>query len=469
MLIIYLDGGNNAYQLLDDSGQGDSKYFVLRSHVISDEKFKFDEDGKTAVFNPSKPGNIAHKLNNHILNTYIEPQFAQYIDYNHVWITGGANVTWRQNAANNATVSAWITETGGTAQQYVEQYIPKSDYETICGVSVLSFDEYFKYLDKFGYVHNPNDNNRYAVMRSFIYQTNTGTYPYGPAVADSGYRGNDKTYDTDANNIGRIYRGSIASDTTVVRPCFWLKPDFFKHIRIDVNRTGEEVKKTIRQNYHRNELAVIYSDAELEALGYSSNVPVIGDILVGGNAAVGQQLTALFTYQNAVPVEYQWYISDHVNGPYTEIAGANGSSYIVRSSDLGKYIKVSILFNDDLGNSIGYYFSEASAKIKEALEITPVLKSLTFGGASNIQTATSAEAVFTITNNGDSAKNVLLIIAVYDGSNGMLALNYIPENISVGTNDYSVSLSGFSGASSIKTFVWESFETMRPLYFQQSN
>jgi len=94
---------------------------------------------------------------------------------------------------------------------------------------------------------------------------------------------------------------------------------------------------------------------------------------------------------------------------------------------------------------------------------------LTFGGASSIQTATSAEAVFTITNNGDSAKNVLLIIAVYDGSNGMLALNYIPENISVGTNDYSVSLSGFSGASSIKTFVWESFETMRPLYFQQSN
>jgi len=239
------------------------------SHAIPSEKFQFDSDGKTAIFDPLKEGNLAYILNTEILNGYIERLVADYIDHNHVWETGGSNPNWIQNApVKNSTVKE-LLENGNS----LETFIPTADYFTKCGVAVMSFDEYFAYLDKFGYQHNPNDNNRYSWLRSFIYQTNVSTYPYGPVVSDSGYLGRNNTFDSDANSIGRLFRGPMTS-TMTVRPCFWLKPDFFKKVKIDVNIAGAEVKNIIRKNYTKEELAAIYTQAELELLGYTEGPPV---------------------------------------------------------------------------------------------------------------------------------------------------------------------------------------------------
>ena len=83
----------------------------------------------------------------------------------------------------------------------------------------------------------------------------------------------------------------------------------------------------------------------------AENVPATGVPTIGGDAQVGETLTADTSgisdedgLDNAA-FSYQWLADD------TAIAGATGASYTLTDSDEGKAAKVRVSFTDDVGNS----------------------------------------------------------------------------------------------------------------------
>ena len=85
------------------------------------------------------------------------------------------------------------------------------------------------------------------------------------------------------------------------------------------------------------------------AQSQGSNTPATGAPTISGTAQVGQTLAAITTGisdadgLDYVTYQYQWLADD------TVIAGATSSTYTIQSSDNGKFIKVRVTFNDDLG------------------------------------------------------------------------------------------------------------------------
>ena len=86
----------------------------------------------------------------------------------------------------------------------------------------------------------------------------------------------------------------------------------------------------------------------------STNNAAMGAPTITGTAQVGQTLTAVTTGitdadgLTSPTYTYQWI---RVNGTDAGIAGANSSTYTLRSADLGKTIKVRVSFTDDAGNA----------------------------------------------------------------------------------------------------------------------
>ncbi len=74
--------------------------------------------------------------------------------------------------------------------------------------------------------------------------------------------------------------------------------------------------------------------------GGGSSLVSVKDVTVTGNAVYGDTLTATITPSGA-KVNYQWQISDTVDGTFTNISGATSSTYKIDKGLVGKYIKVS--------------------------------------------------------------------------------------------------------------------------------
>lgn len=74
------------------------------------------------------------------------------------------------------------------------------------------------------------------------------------------------------------------------------------------------------------------------------NIPEVVNVIISGNAIVGNQLSASYDYNDADGDPegdsiYEWLISDAVDGTYSPINGANQLSYIPLMADENKYIK----------------------------------------------------------------------------------------------------------------------------------
>ncbi|MBQ7793260.1 MAG: cellulase family glycosylhydrolase [Clostridia bacterium] len=207
--IFSLDG--KKFLLLDDSGKGTSKYFVMA--LDSYGKAAFSTDG-TQRFNPENRNSIASVVN----GLALPEKITDYIDENHIW----------------------RTEAG-----YLGSDIP-NDYDTVCGVSILSHTEMMKYSARIGW----ND-----LGQSWWLRTARGANSWW----DKGLIVNwDK---------GRIAEHTITS-LAAVRPVFWVDESFFDSVKLDSIGTG------IAEYMNCGQLMAngIYTAAELEALGVSSEV-----------------------------------------------------------------------------------------------------------------------------------------------------------------------------------------------------
>ena len=74
--------------------------------------------------------------------------------------------------------------------------------------------------------------------------------------------------------------------------------------------------------------------------------------VIAGTARTGQSLTtSTGTWTGSPTFEYQWKRANTVGGSYTDIASATNGTYVLTDSDIGKFIKVSVIATNGAGTA----------------------------------------------------------------------------------------------------------------------
>lgn len=71
-------------------------------------------------------------------------------------------------------------------------------------------------------------------------------------------------------------------------------------------------------------------------------VKTVTAVTISGSAEVGQTLTVATITPTGINVDYQWQRADAQNGTYSDIAGADKSTYKLTTDDLNKYVRVQV-------------------------------------------------------------------------------------------------------------------------------
>lgn len=225
--VFRLAGDDQEFILLDTADDDNSAFFVLSKQDYGNVSF-----GTSQKFDINDKKSIAYFLNNDFRERtyqYMTKQVLDYIDYNHVWYTEPGNPSG-----------------AGT-----------TSYTTTCGLAVMSLTEFHQYKDKFGIMDNID---------------NTKTDAWWLRSARVGGDINSVfVIGLNPKLLGNQQEWSIRGGTAL-RPVFWLKRDFFKDNKLDLEHTGANVLKVINEKYKAEELQnekAGYLNHEMKQMGFS--------------------------------------------------------------------------------------------------------------------------------------------------------------------------------------------------------
>jgi len=314
-------------------------------------------------FNPERTTNIAYWLNNDFItkgNTsqYIFPERV----YNHIlekdWQIEGFEAA-RSWTANNYYDSYF----GGTnALDYAEKF--KGDTYTVSSkLSLLSYTEYLTYKDKIGVAFNNSGGWSGMLLRTsdaMVSSTDSGNNGSINMTRSNLMVRTRNADSSDNSNLIIVYADAISSNNYFVRPCFWLDKDFFKEVPCELEydkngnvSIGAEPLKKIK-NHTYEELRTIYTDGQLESLGYTvperdwynypSHPDEKADLKAGESGNTG--------------------IKGYYTSPKENLFTVDGKSFILLDKDKnGNYF---VMTNEEYGQSI--FSKSASDNIKEKKE-----------------------------------------------------------------------------------------------------
>ena len=215
-------GSQQSFILLDTEGSDTSKFFILAKDFYGSKPF---DKNNSQILNPAGKDNIAGYLNGDFLaadegSGGLCADVKKYIDSEHEWTT---NAPLRNGEIDR-------------------------DYKTVMGVNLLSLAEYNKYKKKIGCRDNSTDA---WFLRSGLRFYTSSHYMHCVSVTPSA-----------DNIINRTPQTSMA-----IRPAFYLSRDFFKNVKLDLEKTGGNVKRTVAALYSAEELKNAgYTEAEIKSL-----------------------------------------------------------------------------------------------------------------------------------------------------------------------------------------------------------
>ena len=140
-----------------------------------------------------------------------------------------------------------------------------------------------------------------------------------------------------------------------------------------------------------------------EKLSLTGTTKVTAIAAISGTLKVGSELKAGALTPSTATVNYQWKSSSSTNGTYTDISGATNSTYILKGSELGKYIRV---VAKGKGNYSETVTSAAVGPILESLITTTNISGVTVPklGAIPVTSVESTEYTGKITWNPVASK-----------------------------------------------------------------
>ena len=227
--VFRLAGDDQEFILLDTGETDESKFFVMSKQGYGQVSFSSDLSQK---FDPENSKNIAYVLNHQFKErTYnnMTPQIFDYVDNDHEWTTEPGN----ENGA------------GDTA------------YTAKCGLAVISLTEYYIYKDKIGIVDKLSNTDGWWTRTARVGGSPDNVFIIGVNKA--------------VNLLGNIVEWRAAGGANL-RPVFWLNKKFFEENKLDLNNTGENVFKALKNVYKAEELQnekTHYLNHEMRAMGFS--------------------------------------------------------------------------------------------------------------------------------------------------------------------------------------------------------
>ncbi|WP_294430585.1 hypothetical protein [uncultured Treponema sp.] len=125
-----------------------------------------------------------------------------------------------------------------------------------------------------------------------------------------------------------FYKGTIEAGGNIP----WAQGDV---ILVRVKASGSEAES----NHIEASVPVSLIVSE-DNLGAKVLLETVAISVPASSLKVGSTLSAVTTPSGATDVEYQWARADSASGTFTAITGATSSTYVIKASDAGKFIKV---------------------------------------------------------------------------------------------------------------------------------
>ena len=254
--IFKIKGSAQRFLLLDVFDDSDSKFLMMGIDYYG--QGAFDEFGKQRL-DTEMMGNAAYKLNTVLTGEGMVQSFTkkvyslpkelvEYIDFNHVWKTKGSG-----SAKGNA----------------------KNDYTTVCGVNLLSQEEFLKYKSRIG---------AFDELLLKKYSPNGSGWWLRDGASDGSnmlaVRTGDKPW---------IHLWASADTNLFYRPVFFVNKDFFGNVPIDLKSAGDGVKSLFKEYYTVGELKNIYKESDVyDYLDYKSNVTVKTESFTNGKDSISK-------------------------------------------------------------------------------------------------------------------------------------------------------------------------------------
>ena len=244
------------FVLLDTFDNDESTYYVTTTDAYGDMKLKTDGEwwilsGKEINYDAYNAvaflngkfltdGNNFTALGNDTETYYKLPQgIIDNINQNHVW--------WR----------------------FVNDYRKENGVESTyqAGVSFLSWTDFTTYAGKLGAVDGFLNSDALKVSDALKDDTlKADTY----FLRDTNNWGGDSALAVFCTADKKcMHWGQDVRQYGFLRPAFYLKKDFFKNTKLDLNATGENVLAAMRDNYYIEDLNHLYSTSELVEKGFS--------------------------------------------------------------------------------------------------------------------------------------------------------------------------------------------------------
>ena len=436
----------NAY---DDENDG---FYVVTEDVYGSQRVFDASTPLTNKFDPNNQTNVAYFLNNDFLTSgndgaKLPQDIIDYINTDHTWWT-----------------SAFSTTTNGTT--YVRG---TDDYPVTGGIALMGVYDYGKYLDKVGW-GVPSDSRMWWLrdQRSTDGGNNVDPSVFGVCAHTDFGANTAVAIDANVSN----YKGPAdisGNNKCYIRPTFFLKKDFFRNVKLNVNEIGADVRNMLADFYTIEEMRQAgYSDSELVTLGLIQ-IPVVEGLKMDGSFRVGEEITASYTITNVTEGDSQFgfEISSSANGTYVPVAD-NLKTYTVQSADLGKYIRFYLIPKDSRGNT-GDRVTTAATIITSA-EMKVISLNFTDAGGTNLPSLSGAARLYARTefeNTSNAAADYFIMIYLYNKDGKKLANKTFSGSVSVGgtrlVDDAYLDLPSYIPDTYAKAFVWSSLGGMRIL------
>lgn len=376
-------------------------------------------------FNPKNSTTIAYWLNNNYLNG--EAPKGKKIN---------------EHVVGYLKERDYLTEGNG-----VKNSPSENDYVVRCKIALPAFYECVReYADIMGYqpvkssytgFRSPNGGSDTKIVNLALAATDGSNAINGTNVTLA-----DKNY----VNLGSL------------RACMLIGYDYFKTYKLDLDM-GDKVREILLSNFTRDELSELYTDDELNEIGYGTEAVKIKDVSVTGIRAAGQLLDIeCDTEPSDINIDfgYSWYYGDEKDGVFKKIDGADAKGYIVDEKYESKYIKAEVLiYNRDTKEKYGS-FSYTTDMIEEQ-------KSITIVPHTELESTSGGKrAVFTVTNRTGSDAIVYLVLAAFDENNAMIGCTAAEETVADGTDNYYIDIDA-EDALMYRVMAWDSPGAARPL------
>ena len=163
----------------------------------------------------------------------------------------------------------------------------------------------------------------------------------------------------------------------------------------------------------------VYTGTEYSA-GVLVTTPLVS-VTHTGMPVVGQQLSLGTLTPAGATVNYQWQRGDTLNGTYTNIAGANGMTYITGSADQGKFVRLAATGTGAYTGTVYSTGVQVSASLTISVSASETgedwfIVYWTYRLRINVVSTTGTGTITYTWSGSDNADNVSIPITDYDSS-----------------------------------------------------